>query len=146
MGCGGYDITNTCGDIFYATCTMYQTELPEWSEITGCVTIEKTTKELYENITTIYNSIDVEKLGKKCIDYEVDKKDLNASVVLHIFEKELCEIKNKIDSGANPNSYFCSNLNFYDLIDHSDCDGKPDNWCELMQFLIDKIKELKDEG
>lgn len=118
MGCGKYDISSTCGDRYYATCTFYQTELPEWSELKdqNCVTIEETTEELYKAVTEIKDQLDNSEPSEGCIEY-------------------------LIECFSSPsNGVFCPNLDYGDLIDPDDCDGKPTTWCEFAQFVLNLLK------
>lgn len=146
MGCGKYSISETCGERVYATCTFYQTDLPEWSDLVeqNCVTIEETTGELYEQLTTIKDNLDTNSLGEKCLTYPTNTEgEIAQSQVNLTFEAEICNLKSLIDPSASPDTHFCQNLNYGTLIDPSDCDGQPTTWCELAQFLLNKINELQ---
>ena len=144
MGCGKYDISSTCGDRYYATCTFYQTELPEWSELKdqNCVTIEETTEELYEAVTEIKDQLDNSELSGGCIEYpnsDPAQNEVNAAV-----QEKLCEIVQQLeDFGSPSNGVFCPNLDYGNLVDPDDCDGKPTTWCEFAQFVLNQLKTNK---
>lgn len=141
MNCGRYDITDSCGDRYYATCTFYQTELPEWSSLStqNCVTLEETTEELYEEITDIKDELDNSELTGGCINFlseDPKQKDVNIA-----FQEKICEISEQLNKISSPiNGLFCPNLDYGDLIDPSDCDGEPTTWCEFAQFVLDILK------
>ena len=144
MGCGKYDISSTCGDRYYATCTFYQTELPEWSELKdqNCVTIEETTEELYEAVTEIKDQLDNSELSGGCIMYiEANPPQNKINNAVH---EKLCEIVQQLeDFGSPSNGVFCPNLNYGDLVDPNDCDGKPTTWCEFAQFVLNQLKTIE---
>lgn len=144
MGCGKYNISDTCGERTYATCVFYQTDLPEWSELVeqNCVTIEETTEELYNEIDKLKDSLDTSELGNDCIDYTTnDDGDILIKDVLLVFEEKICDLESKSEGAGSPGSQFCSNLDFGDLIDPNDCDGKPTTWCEFAQFILNKLQD-----
>lgn len=146
MACGKYNIKDSCTDRAYATCNFYQTELPLWSELENqdCVTIEETTEELYNEVSDIKDQLDTESLGQKCLEYPTNTEgDVTQLEVNETFETEICNLKSILDISATPNGVFCQNLDYGDLINPQDCDGKPTTWCEFAQFILNKLKELQ---
>lgn len=56
-----------------ANCTMYRTELPSFSELTDCVTIEETTEELYNLVSEIKENVDLTNLTYDCGTLPTDR-------------------------------------------------------------------------
>lgn len=133
-----------CGDKQFAVCVYYNGYLPEYSELEeGCVTLEETTEELYENQEEILDSIDLSKLGKNCIDYSdyQEEDDLKVKEALLAIETEICELKN-----SNNESSCCLNINELDLKCLEDvCDNQIDTQLKLIQALIDKVCYLEQQ-
>jgi hypothetical protein len=72
MACGDKKRFN-CGDgKTYAACTIFEGELPAWSELDTCVDINETTQELYDKTTEILAALDLTDLADTCI--EIDKE------------------------------------------------------------------------
>lgn len=61
MGCEG-KIKTRCGKKQYSSCILYELELPEFSELTDCVTIEETTEELYNLVGGIKDDLNLVEL------------------------------------------------------------------------------------
>ena len=95
-------IKNTCtGSLQQATCTEYQTELPSFSELSECVSIEETTEELYSLIGKIKTEIDLSELGERCLEYvEAGGKIFVKNVLLKL-EEEICNQKEEIEELRN---------------------------------------------
>lgn len=145
MGCGSYSISDTCGERLYATCVFYQTDLPEWSELLNqnCVTIEETTEELYNQLTDIRDSLDTSNLGENCLTYPTNEIDnIRQQDVNITFEQEICNLKGLLESTANPDGHFCSNLDYGDLVNPDNCEGIPTTWCEFAQFVLNILNDL----
>lgn len=103
-GTCGNKIKHTCGQIQKATCVDYETNLPEFSEIEGCPTIEETTTELYEQIVDIREQIDLSALGEQCLEYITDEEDrIIVKNVLLKFEEKICEFQNRIEELESEN-------------------------------------------
>lgn len=130
-----------CGIKQNARCIYYEGDLPEFSELEDCVTLEETTEEIYTNLNEIKDSIDLSKLGKECINYSEFQEDekLKVNEVMLTFEKEICDLKNNITDSS-----CCIDLNKIDfkcLIDP--CNNSIDTQLKLIQIMIDKICELE---
>ncbi len=93
----------TCGKRQNARCTFYELDLPAWSSLLteDCVTIEETTKELYDEVTAIKDFLDFDNLTEDCITYtyaDVDSKKL--SEVINPITEELCALKATLENQA----------------------------------------------
>ena len=111
------DRKNYCGDKMSSICTMYEGELPNWSELNEeiCVTIEETTEEFYNQ--------------------NIKQKDANL-----VFEKNICDLLEIVKD--NTNSILTCDLNYEGLVE--ECEDKPKNFCEFYQFILDELKKLKN--
>ena len=131
----------SCGEKISSICTIYDGELPEWSELNDeiCVTIEETTEELYNQVTDIKESLDTSNLGGSCLQYpnneDIKQKDANL-----VFEKTLCDLLEIVKD--NTNSILTCELNYEGLIE--ECEDKPKTFCEFYQFILDELKKLKN--
>lgn len=97
----GNKIKNTCGEKTYATCTYYETLVPEFSSLTGqdCNTIEETTEDTYTLIGEIKDEIDLSGLdGGTCeLVYDLDLNDkVVVKNVLKKYEEEICLLKSRV--------------------------------------------------
>ena len=138
MSCKNYTLKDTCGSIYYATCSYYQEDLPEWSGIdSNCVTVEDTIKELYDVVSVLkddtFFGIDRGCIKDLLPDLNPSQKDIN-----NIIQEELCNLKAELE---NKGITFCSDLDLKNLVD--DCNEPPTTLCELLQIIINKITEDK---
>lgn len=95
--CGG-KIKQNCTKI-YSPCVQYELDIPEFSKLskeTPCVSIEETTKDLYENVGGIKEDLDLSELGKTCLRYIKPEGTLKVRDVLLRYETEICELKNSV--------------------------------------------------
>lgn len=90
-------IKHTCSEKNYATCIYYELELPEFSELGECVTLEETTDELYDLVGEIKEDIDLTLLGNNCLTYS-DKKP--KTVILEL-ESQICDLKDRVTELEN---------------------------------------------
>jgi len=142
--CNNYKPKHTCGQKQYAGCTFYETELPEWSSLKDedCVVLEETTAEIYEQITDILDGIDNSELGNDCLEYTTEGGvGIKQKQVNLVFEEAICNILTTLESMGNDFS-LCT-LDYGELVDPEDCDGKPTTFCEFAQFVLNKLKELQ---
>lgn len=143
-GCRNNKIKCNCGTHQNARCVYYDAYLPKYSKLDeDCVNINETTEELYENQEKILDSIDLVKLGKKCIDYsEFQEEDsLKVNEAFLTFEKEICELKNK----KNDDSYSIDldKIDFKCLSDP--CNNEITSLENLIQVLINEVCNLKNQ-
>lgn len=131
----------SCGEKISSICTIYDGELPEWSELNDeiCVTIEETTEELYNQVADIKESLDTSNLGGSCLKYpnneDIKQKDANL-----VFEKTLCDLLEIVKD--NTNSVLACDLNYEGLVE--ECEDVPKNFCQFAQFILDELKKLKN--
>ena len=131
----------TCGDKVSAICTIYDGELPQWSELNDefCVTVEETTEEIYKQVSVIKENLDTSNLGESCLQYpnneDTKQKDVNL-----VFEKTLCDLLEIVKD--NSNSVLACNLNYEGLVE--ECNNLPKNFCQFAQFILDELKKLKN--
>lgn len=131
----------SCGEKISSICTIYDGELPEWSELNDeiCVTIEETTEELYNQVADIKESLDTKNLGGACLQYpnneDIKQKDANL-----VFEKTLCDLLEIVKD--NTNSVLACDLNYEGLVE--ECEDVPKNFCQFAQFILDELKKLKN--
>jgi hypothetical protein len=94
----GSKIKHTCtGNLQYSTCVQYELELPEFSELGDCVSIEDTTNELYNLVGEIKTETDLSALGELCLEYTtVGGKNIVKNVLLK-FEEKICELSEKVN-------------------------------------------------
>lgn len=90
-------VKQTCtGSVQYALCTIYETDLPEFSEL-ECPSIEETTEELYNLVGEIKEETDLSELGDRCLEYvETEEGKLIVKNILLKFEEEICNLKEEL--------------------------------------------------
>ena len=131
----------SCGEKISSICTIYDGELPVWSELNNelCATIEETTEEIYNQVSNIKENLDTNNLGGACLQYpnieNIKQKDANL-----VFEKNICDLLETVKD--NTNSVLACELNYEGLIE--ECEDKPKNFCEFYQFILDELKKLKN--
>ena len=131
----------SCGDKISSICTIYDGELPQWSELNNelCVTIEETTEEIYKQVSEIKENLDTKNLGGACLQYpnneDIKQKDANL-----VFEKNICDLLEIVKD--NTNSVLACELNYEGLIE--ECEDIPKNFCQFAQFILDELKKLKN--
>ena len=131
----------SCGEKISSICTMYDGELPVWSELNNelCATIEETTEEIYNQVSNIKENLDTNNLGGACLQYpnneNIKQKDANL-----VFEKNICDLLEIVKD--NTNSVLACELNYEGLVE--ECDDIPKNFCQFAQFILDELKKLKN--
>ena len=131
----------SCGEKISSICTIYDGELPVWSELNNelCATIEETTEEIYNQVSNIKENLDTNNLGGACLQYpnneNIKQKDANL-----VFEKNICDLLEIVKD--NTNSVLACELNYEGLVE--ECDDIPKNFCEFYQFILDELKKLKN--
>jgi hypothetical protein len=91
----GNKIKHTCSEKTYATCTYYEGKVPSYSSLVNnsCITLEETTDDTYGILSGIKAEIDLSTLGNRCFTY--NPKDVKT--VLLKFEREICDLKSRVD-------------------------------------------------
>ena len=131
----------SCGEKISSICTIYDGELPVWSELNNelCATIEETTEEIYNQVSEIKENLDTSNLGGACLQYpnneNIKQKDANL-----VFEKNICDLLEIVKD--NTNSVLACELNYEGLVE--ECDDIPKNFCQFAQFILDELKKLKN--
>ena len=131
----------SCGEKISSICTIYDGELPVWSELNNelCATIEETTEEIYNQVSSIKENLDTNNLGGACLQYpnneNIKQKDANL-----VFEKNICDLLEIVKD--NTNSILTCELNYEGLIE--ECEDIPKNFCQFAQFILDELKKLKN--
>lgn len=128
-------------DVQRATCTLYETALPEFSSITDCPDIDATTTELYSLVGDIREENDLSNLGENCITYTLVSGKLPVKNALLKLEEEVCALKEEIET-----------LKTTDVLDRpitglgldtscltDSCGESISTYKELFQALIDKV-------
>lgn len=138
--CRDNKLKYNCGTRHNARCVSYDGNLPEFSELEDCVTIEETTEELYDNLQEIKDSIDLSELGKKCINYSDYKKDKDLKVkeAFLAIENQICLLK---ENNENDCCIDIEKLDLKCLVDP--CDNPINNQTQLIQIMINQMCELK---
>lgn len=96
MGCNDKQIKQTCGVITYASCTRYESGVSNNSELTeGCISIEETTQDIYNQLNVIDGKLDMSSLENDCIIFAEPKTPL--SVIKQMYDK-LCSLEDTVSS------------------------------------------------
>ena len=132
-------IKHTCGSIVFASYTIYETDLPEFSEL-ECPSIEETTEELYNFVGEIKEETDLSELGEKCLEYvENEEGKIIVKNVLLKFEEKICELSEKVN--LLENRPLCE-MPLGDCVDTKclvdSCENPITTWGQLVQILIDR--------
>jgi hypothetical protein len=96
----GNKIKNTCVDKNYATCVYYELEVPTISSLVDqdCVTLEETTKDIYDILIKVKSDADLSSLGQKCLTYVLDAENKKTvKNVLLKYEQEICDLKDRVE-------------------------------------------------
>lgn len=137
-GCLG-TIHNSCsGGMAYSVCIQYEKEPPAISSLRGkCNNLEQVIGDIY---SIIDKGMNTDKLGKSCLKYPKGKEVGN---VLEVFEKEICNLKDKNSKGINNICEMSIEECGFDLTGLIDkCTGvKPKTLGELLNILISKHNE-----
>lgn len=98
MGCNN-QVKHNCGTIQYATCTRYESEVSNNSELTaGCLSIEETTKDIYNQLDVIDEKIDISELTSSCIIF-IEPKTIK--LVLQQMLNKICELEDIVTNQSS---------------------------------------------
>lgn len=156
MACGD-KTKNTCGEVVSAACVRYELDIPEISPISGnsCVTIEETTKDLYELVDKVFTKIDTTAIkSSDCVTYVLNSDgDIDPKEILKVHDTKIvellkatglcdscttCPAGDEVNTNTSPNLDITKlNINFRCLAD--ECDGTITNLKELLQAIINKL-------
>lgn len=97
MNCRG-EVKQKCGVKIYAPCVSYEKSIPDWSGLSGetCVSAEDTINDLYENVGSIKEEINLSALGQQCLTYVPVGQIPKVKDILKTYEDEICLLKSQI--------------------------------------------------
>ncbi len=96
MGCNDNQIKQTCGTIVYGACTRYESGVSENSSLTeGCLTLEETTQDIYNQLDVIDGKLDMSSISNDCIIFTEPRTPV--SVINQMYQK-LCELEDTVSS------------------------------------------------
>lgn len=139
------ELKYNCGTRTSSRCVTYDRELPDLSKLQDrdCITIEETTKDLYEIVESFNESTDLSELGKGCINYEEEERGrIQVKEALLKLEEEVCNLKN-IPTTGEGGSVDLSRLDTSCLVD--ECDTGFSTLEKLLQGIIDKVCQLSND-
>ncbi len=95
----GNKIKQNCGNISYASCTRYESEVSENSslDITECISVEEAIEDIYNQLDTVDEILDISSLVGGCITFTEPKTIV--SVLTQVCEK-LCALEDTVESQA----------------------------------------------
>lgn len=91
-------IKQNCGTVVYASCVRYESEVSTNSELdplTGCISIEETTQDIYNQLDVIDAKLDMSSIVSNCVTLTSPRTP--ASVVAQLYEK-LCELETTVEA------------------------------------------------
>lgn len=98
------EIKNTCGDIMFATCVYYESQVPNYSILIAedCYTVEEVLTDLYNITSNIKSEIDLTLLEGNGITYTLDLDDkIIVKNALSKHAEEILALKTTITAMAN---------------------------------------------
>ena len=141
---------HTCGDrSSNARCVFYDLNIPPFSKLSDneCVTVEETTSDLYNLVSWLRESINIENLDIRDLDlqsaldsYEPTKQRYLVKDVLEGIISQVDDIK-KLAESNDTNSGL--ELDFKCLV--SSCGAPITSLKDLLQALIDEVCNLKNQ-
>ena len=141
---------HTCGDrSSNARCVFYDLDIPSFSKLSNndCVTVEETTTDLYNLVSWLRESVNIENLDIRDLDlqsvldnYEPTKQRFLVKDVLEGIISQIDDIK-KLAESNDTNSGL--ELDFKCLV--GSCGGPITSLKELLQALIDEVCNLKNQ-
>lgn len=159
-GCGNKPKHN-CGSLkSNSRCVFYDLNVPDYSKLEeeDCTTVEEVLEDLYNLVTELRDSVNLEdlKVSAECLEldkvkssYDKKKKTYLVKDVLKVIIEKLCNDGSPKDSasGGNSNSDNCfdnkcvaellDDLDYRGLVDK--CGRKPSSLKGFFQLLIDNI-------
>lgn len=139
----------TCGDVrANARCVFYDLPVPSYSKLDEeeCLTIEETTEDLYNLISWIRESVDLDEYDDECLNTEkvndVYFKNKNRYLLKDVL-KELVTKVCAIEEASGEGTDDTLSLDFKCLV--SPCGEQITNLKDLLQVLINEICKLKNQ-
>jgi hypothetical protein len=137
-------IKNTCTDSTFATCVDYENNLGENTKITvDCVTLDDTTKDIYDLVDDLFELIDLSNLGESCMPYI---GIVTIKSVLQRYEQEICDLKDRVEELET--TAICDmpiagcDFQLGPLVDL--CNEVPVTFGQLLQVMITQINNNVD--
>ena len=98
MNCKKNKTKQNCGTILYGVCVRYEGEVSNNSSLTaGCLNLEETTQDIYDQLDDIDEKLDMSDLNNDCITFTEPKTP--ASVLKQLYDK-LCELEDTVSTQA----------------------------------------------
>ena len=133
MGCCSKNRVKYQCDVETASdCVSYNTQLPEWSSLSTCVSADEALNEIYSNISGILSDIDISDIND-CSDYSSDEKTI--PTVLANLATEVCNLKEQLSQSSE--AFDITRLNLGCL--EEECEAKITTFPELIQTIVDKL-------
>lgn len=123
-----------CGSITPSECVSYETTLPEWSELEGCVTVEESLTEIYKKLTEIAANLEVSDGMPDCITYS--SGDQTIASVLRDLAEEICSIKATLN--LSPTTFDVNSINLK-CLQENECGNQVSDLTELLQAIVDNL-------
>lgn len=137
-------IKNTCTDSTFATCVDYENTLGENTKLDQpCITLDDTTKDQYELIDELFETLDLVDVPSGCLTY-TGEPDLKK--IIEKYEEEICTLKEKVETLET--THICDlpieacNFSLGGLVD--ECGDVPTTWGQLIQTLITQVNTNTD--
>lgn len=133
----GNKIKHTCSEKNYATCVYYELEVPTFSSLVNedCITLEETTEDQYDILTSIKSEIDLSALGQDCINYGINPKTVKSVLLKH--EQEICDLKEKVQTLETTAICDMNITNCGLTLPDNPCGGTFSTLGELLGYLLD---------
>lgn len=91
-------LKHNCGTISYGVCTRYEGDVSENSSLTpGCLNLEDTTQDIYEQLDVIDEKIDMSSLSSSCLPAITNPTLI---LVLNQLRSEICTLKTTVTTQA----------------------------------------------
>lgn len=98
MNCKRNKIKQNCGNYIFAVCTKYEGDVSNNSSLTaGCLNLEETTQDIYDQLDVIDSKLDMSSLNNDCITFTEPKT--TASVIKDLYDK-LCALEDTVNTQA----------------------------------------------
>lgn len=98
MKCNKNKIKQNCGNIVYGVCTRYEGTVSDNSSlIVGCLNLDETTQDIYDQLDAIDGQLNMASLENDCITFTEPRTP--ASVINQLYQK-LCSLEDTVASQA----------------------------------------------
>ncbi len=99
MACSNRNkIKNNCGTLIFADCARYEGDVSQNSSlVSGCLTLEETTQDIYDQLDIIDSKLDMSSMNNDCIVFTEPK---TPSTVIKDLYNKICELEGLITTQA----------------------------------------------